>query len=61
LSPEGAQLRFAVEFATFLVAVAGAAIVLLRPHLVGANRRSRVVLAWASPAWPAPPSCTGRS
>jgi hypothetical protein len=45
LSPEGAQLRFAVEFATFLVAVAGAAIVLLRPHLVGANRRSRVVLA----------------
>lgn len=45
MSPEGAQLRFAVEFATFLVAVAGAAIVLLRPHLVGANRRSRGVLA----------------
>ncbi len=45
LSPEGAQLRFAVEFATFLVAVAGAAIVLLRPQLVGANRRSRAVLA----------------
>ena len=45
MSPEAVQLRFAVEFATFLVAVAGATIVLLRPHLVGANRRSRVVLA----------------
>jgi len=44
MSPEGAQLRFAVEFATFLVAVAGATIVLLRPQLVGATRRSRVVL-----------------
>jgi PAS domain S-box-containing protein len=39
-----AQLRFAVEFATFLVTVAGAAIVMTRPDLVGAGRRSRGVL-----------------
>src|ERR671912_464055 len=41
MSPEGAQLRFAVEFATFLVAVAGAAIVLPRPNLVRAHRRAQ--------------------
>ena len=45
MSPEAAQLRFGVEFATFLVAVAGATIVMLRPQLVGANRHSRMVLA----------------
>ncbi|MDQ2826954.1 MAG: hypothetical protein M3Y04_08350, partial [Actinomycetota bacterium] len=45
MSPEAAQLRFAVEFATFLVAVAGSTIVLLRPQLVGSNHRSRFVLA----------------
>jgi signal transduction histidine kinase/HAMP domain-containing protein len=45
MSPDAAQLRFAVEFATFLVAVAGATIVLLRPQLVGAKNRSRILLA----------------
>jgi len=39
------QLRFAVEFATFLAAVAGAAVVLLRPALIGARGRARAVLA----------------
>jgi len=40
----GDQLRFAVEFATFLVAVAGAVVVVLRPGLVGAPPRSRSFL-----------------
>jgi two-component system, OmpR family, phosphate regulon sensor histidine kinase PhoR len=39
------QLRFAVEFATFLAAVAGAAVVLVRPALIGARGRARLVLA----------------
>jgi PAS domain S-box-containing protein len=45
MSSGAVQLRFAVEFATFLVSVAGATIVLLRPQLMGANKRSRFLLA----------------
>lgn len=37
-------LRFGVEFATFLVAVSGAAVLLLRPQLLGAPQRSRQAL-----------------
>ncbi|MGH9190224.1 MAG: ATP-binding protein [Acidimicrobiales bacterium] len=44
MSSAGAQVRFAVEFATFLVCVAGAAVVLLRPQLVGARRGARSFL-----------------
>lgn len=44
MSSSAAQLRFAVEFATFLVAVAGATIVLFRPQLLGATSRQRVQL-----------------
>ena len=38
------QIRFAVEFATFLVAIAGAALVALRTALIGASSRARVIL-----------------
>ncbi len=44
MSDSSTQLRFAVEFATFLVAVAGAAVVLFRPALVGARGRARLSL-----------------
>ncbi|MDQ3978881.1 MAG: cell wall metabolism sensor histidine kinase WalK [Actinomycetota bacterium] len=45
MSEASTQLRFAIEFATFLVAVAGAAVVLIRPELVGSRSRARVCLA----------------
>ncbi|MFN2505789.1 MAG: ATP-binding protein [Acidimicrobiales bacterium] len=44
MSESSTLLRFAVEFATFLVAVAGAAVVLFRPELVGARSRARACL-----------------
>ena len=45
MSDSSTQLRFAVEFATFLVAVTGAAVLVFRPELIGARSRTRASLA----------------
>jgi len=44
VSSSAAVLRFAAEFFTFLVCVAAAALVLIRPQLLGIGSRTRVVL-----------------
>ncbi|MGH9277758.1 MAG: ATP-binding protein [Acidimicrobiales bacterium] len=46
MSDSSTQLNFAIEFATFLVAVAGAAVMLLRPALVGARQSARILMAF---------------
>ena len=45
MTSSDAVLRFAAEFATLLVAVAGVAVVLLRPRLLGIGAQSRIFLA----------------
>ncbi len=45
MTSSDAVLRFAAEFATLLVAVAGVAVVLLRPRLLGIGPQSRIFLA----------------
>jgi two-component system phosphate regulon sensor histidine kinase PhoR len=44
VTSSAAVLRFSAEFATFLVVVVGAAIVALRPGLLGVGRQSRATL-----------------
>ena len=46
MTSSDAVLRFAAEFATLLVAVAGVAVVLLRPRLLGIGKQSRIFLAF---------------